>query len=138
MTTYNLLVEGDVTAVDTSTSLTSQGSVSAPSRRVPKDISLIKDIVVSIVGDHAAAGAAVLALRFGGQAVADGEQVIVVGAAGGQAVQAGSDSAAQVSPPLVLKDIDIKVKEGEQLDVQAEMDGTDIGTVRAVVQVVYG
>lgn len=132
-----ITVEGDITAVDTATGFTTQGSITTPSRQVPAGVSKIKRIVASIVADLAAAGGAVFFLRLGGKGVRNGEQLILLGAAGGQAAQAGSDQAPQVGIPIELDDVDIDVSAGDTITVQAEMAGSDLGTARGPITLVF-
>lgn len=134
-----LTVEGDVNAVDTRVLLTSQGSVTAPSLVVPAGMTKIKKIVVAASHDGAADdGSALWFIRLGGNAVLNGEQVIVVGAGGNQTVQAGSDAAPNVMMPFVISDADIEVRPSDTITVAAEFAGVDIGDTAVVVTLVYG
>lgn len=133
-----ITVEGDVNAVDTRTLLTGQGSVTTPSLVVPAGMTKIKKIIMSAAADGLAAGEVVYFLRLGGNAVLNGEQVIVFGGDGSIAVQAGSDAAPSVSIPFVLNDADIDVRPSDTISVAAEAAGVDVGDSTVVVTLVYG
>jgi len=131
-----LTLEGDITAADTATNLTTQGSVTSPSRTTPRGVSRIKRIIVGVAPDMAAAGSATFLVRIGGDAVEKGEQTLVVAAAGGQLPQTGADP---TGIPLVSvdMDVDIAISEVENIRVQGEMAGSDLGTARMVVTLVF-
>lgn len=130
-------VEGDITAVDTLTRLTAQGSVTAPSRLTPPDATMLKRLVVSVGHDSAADGEANILLRIGGDAVQGGEQVITVAGGSFIDVQAGSDAGRNYMRPLVLEDVDIEVIPNETIDLSAEMVGVDIGTATICVTAIF-
>lgn len=130
-------VEGDIIAADTRTSLVTQGSVTAPSPVVPSTVKKIDKIVFACASEGLAAGAQNWFLRIGGNAVQNGEQVIVMGASGMIAVQTGSDAAPQLVKSYVLEDVNIAVNPSDTLSVSAEGGGTDTGTGHAVVTLIY-
>jgi len=130
-------VEGDITAADTRTLLTTQGSVTAPSSVVPAGMSKIDKITVAAASEALANGAQSFFLRLGGNAVKGGEQTICISASGRIAPQAGSDSAPQIITSSVLTDLDIAVTPSDTLTVAVEGAGTDTGTARAVVTLIY-
>lgn len=132
-----ITVEGEITAVDTLTRLTAQGSVSAPSRLTPPDATLLKRIIYSVGHDGQADGEVNFILRLGGDAIKGGEQTIVLGAGSRIAVQAGSDAAPNVMPAMVLDNLDLEVTPGETLDISAEMAGVDVGTAGLVVTAIF-
>lgn len=132
-----LTVEGDITAVDTRTGITTQGSVTAPSLVVPSGMSKITKIVVASAAEGLADGSASFLVRLGGAGVLKGEQVLAVGAAGRIAVQAGSDAAPQVGRLFILDNVDIDVSASDTISIAAEMAGSDLGTARVVVTVVF-
>lgn len=133
-----LTLEGDLATVDSRTLITTQGSVTAPSLVVPAGTTLIKRIIVAAASDGLAAGSAVFFIRLGGGAVKNGEQTIMVAGAGVIAVQTGSDAAPQFCRALVLDDVDIEVTPSDTITVAAEMAGSDIGTGRVVVTLIFG
>lgn len=130
-------VEGDITAADTRTALTTQGSVTAPSSVVPASAKMIDKIIVAATSEGLADGAQSVILRLGGNAVLGGEQVIAVSAMGRIAPQSGSDSAPQLMTAWVLDNADIEVRASDTISVAAEGPGTDTGTVHIGVTVVY-
>lgn len=130
-------VEGDIAAADTRTLLTTQGSVTAPSSVVPAGMTKIDKIVVAASTEGLAAGAQSYFLRLGGNAVKNGEQTIAISAVGMIAVQAGSDSAPQLMPAVVMDDVDIEVGPSDTLTIAVEGAGTDTGTGHAVVTLIY-
>lgn len=132
-----ITVTGNLSAVDTRLLLTAQGSVTAPSLVVPRGMKKISKIIVSAAADGLASGEVIYFLRLGGNAVLNGEQVLVFGGDGSIGVQAGSDSAPSVSLPFVLDDVDIAVSESDTITIAAEMAGVDIGTATVVVTLVY-
>jgi len=135
--TKTLTVEGDIATADTSTELTTQGSVTAPSRVVPSGVSKIDRIIVSVAAELGAAGDSGYMVRLGGSAVMYGEQVISVGAQGGQTPQAGSDQATSGVIVFDLTDVDIEVKASEVIKISGEMCGDDLGTARMAVTLFF-
>ena len=92
--TKNILLEGDITAADTFTPITTRGSETAPSLQIPAAWSKLTRLIAAVAVDTAAAGSAIFILRLTGPAI-NGTHDIVIGGGGGQAVQAGSDA-----PPM--------------------------------------
>ncbi len=132
-----LTVEGDIATVDSRTLLTTQGSVTAPSLVVPSGVSKISRILVASAAEGLADGSATLFIRLNGSAVKRGEQVLVIGSAARIAVQAGSDAAPQVGNLFMLSDVDIEVGPSDTITIAAEMAGTDVGTARVVVTLIF-
>lgn len=126
-------VEGDLTAVDTVVRLTSQGSVTSPSRLVPPTATMLKRLVVAVGSDAAADGEVNYLVRIGGDAIKGGEQTFIVGGESYIDVQSGSDSAHGAMVPLILEDVDLDVTPNETLDISAEMIGVDVGSATIVV-----
>lgn len=135
--TKTLTVEGDLTAADTSTSLTTQGSVTAPSIVIPTGVTKIDKIAVSISADFAADGGAGFFVRLNGNAVKNGEQVIAVGAAGGIAPEAGANTAPSPSVLFILEDVEIDITASDTITIRGEMAGSDLGTARMVVTLIF-
>lgn len=129
-----LTLEGTLAAPDTRYILTSGGDESAPALVVPKGVTKIDRIRAAFSHDGAADdGSAVVFLRLGGNAVKNGEQTIVIGAAGNQTVQSGSDAAPNVMHGFDEGDLDIEVQEGDTISIAAEYGGVDIGNIRVAV-----
>lgn len=131
-----LLLEGDITAADTFTSLVTRGSETTPSLQIPSAWSKITRIIVAAAVDMVAAGSAIFILRLTGAAV-QGTQDIVIAGAGGQDPQAGSDTPGVIALNLDIPDADISVSGGDVINAQAAMTDTDLGTARVVVSL-YG
>lgn len=132
-----LTVEGDLATVDARTNILTQGSVTAPSLVVPAGSTKIDRIIVAAGAEGLADGSAVFFLRLGGNSVQNGEQTIMISAAGRIAVQIGSDAAPQVAQPLVLENADIAVKGSDTISISAEMAGSDLGTGHIAVTLVF-
>jgi hypothetical protein len=128
-----ITVEGDITAVDTLTRLTGQGSVSSPSRLTPPDATKIARVVFAVASDAAADGEVNYLLRLGGDAIKGGEQTFIIGAEGYKDVQSGSDAAHGSMVAQILENLDIEITPNETLDISVEMCGVDVGSATAVV-----
>lgn len=134
--TKNILLEGDITAADTFTPLTTRGSETSPSLQIPAGWSKLTRMIVACAVDMAAAGSAIIILRLTGPAI-NGTHDIVIAGMGGQAVQAGSDAPPMAGDNQEFNDLDIDVNGGDVITVQACQTDTDLGTVRVVVAL-YG
>lgn len=134
--TKNILLEGDVAAADTFTTLATRGSETAPSLQLPTAWSKISHIIVAASFDVVAAGSAIIILRLTGPAVGGSQDLVIFGF-GAQAVQSGSDAAPIIGPNVNIPDADIPVSGGDVITVQAAMTDTDLGTTRVVVAL-YG
>lgn len=132
-----LTVEGDLATVDSRTLITTQGSVTAPSLVTPAGITKIDKVLVAAGAEGLADGSGVFFIRLNGNAVKNGEQVIMVSAAGRIAVQAGSDAAPQVGKLFSLLDAEIAVSPSDSITIAAEMAGSDLGTGRVVVTLIF-
>lgn len=135
--TRTMTLEGDMTDDDVLVLLTARGSVTAPSRRVPQDVTQIQHLVGSLTSDCAAAGAAVFFIRISGGGI-QGVQEIVIGAASHIAVQSGADSTGQRSVLFQLADVNIEVTPGETITVSAEHAGDDLGQAEIAVTLIFG
>lgn len=135
--TKTLTLEGDVTGADTATNLTTQGSITAPALSIPAGATEIKKVLVAIAPDGTGDGSAIFIVRLDGTGVLNGEQAIVVSAAGAITVQAGADPTGMRSILFELDNAGIAVSPGNTIRVQAEMCGDDLGAARAVVTVVF-
>jgi len=130
-------VEGDIASADSRTLLTTQGSVTAPSPVVPRDMKKIDKIVFAASSEGLADGKQTWILRLGGNAVKNGEQTICISASGRIAPQAGSDSAPQAIAPIVVENVDIDVNPSDTLTVAVDGAGDDTGTGHACVTLIY-
>lgn len=132
-----ITVEVEITAVDTLTRLTAQGSVTAPSRLTPPDATMLKRLIVTAAHDGQADGEVNFIIRLGGDAIKGGEQTLVIGGGSRIAVQTGSDAAPNVMAPMIFDNLDLEVTGGETLDISAEMAGVDVGTAGVVVTAIF-
>lgn len=132
-----ITVEAEVTAIDTITRLTTQGSVAAPSRLAPPDATKIQRIVVASGCDGGAAGQAAMVLRLGGDAIKGGEQTLFFAGHTSQTVQTGSDAAPYLMAPLVIENVDLDITPNETLDISIEHVGIDVGDTTNVVTVMF-
>jgi len=99
----------------------------------------IKKIIAAASHDGAADdGSAIFFIRLGGNAVLNGEQSIMIGGAGNQTVQSGSDAAPNVMLPFILDNVDIDVRPSDTISIAAEFAGVDIGDTAVAVTLVYG
>jgi hypothetical protein len=123
------LREGDATAVDTKTALTTAGSDTAPgSLMVPQGMKFITGIIVSAIQNMAAATGYSALVRLEGAGMQNGPESIGV-AAGGNAVATGGNL---VNPAKKIP-VNFPVIEANEIQVFGEMCGTDVGAVGFVV-----
>lgn len=115
--------EGDATAVDTKTQLTTLGSQTAPGPLlVPQGVkSLIGIMIVQIFNMAAATGYSGL-IRLEGAGLPQGPEVFGAGA-GGVPVATGGNGVV----PAVIVPCDIPVTPANEILIFAEMTGTDVG-----------
>ena len=85
-----------------------------------------------------AAGESVNFLRLGGNAVLNGEQVIIFGGEDSQTVQAGSDAAPSLGSLFVLNNADIAVSPSDTITIAGESAGVDVGDMTFAITLVYG
>lgn len=131
--TRTLTVEGQGSADDVVIPLTTQASKSTPSRDVPTGITKIVKIIAGVSADNTAAGSAVCFLRLEGDGIKGGTQTLVLAAIGGQAPTgdtAGMDSHVEL-------DVDMDVQEGNQIDLELDFAGDDLGEHGGVVTLIY-
>lgn len=132
-----ITVENEITAVDTLTRLTAQGSVAAPSRLTPPDAKTLKRLIYSIAADAAADGEVTFHVVLGGDAVKGGEQIITLAGTSFIDVQSGSDAGRVGMNAQILENLDIEVNPNETLDISVEMAGVDVGTATVVATAVF-
>lgn len=123
------LREGDVTALDTKTALTTSGSDTAPGPlQVPGGMKFITGLKVAAIQNMAAATSYSGFIRIEGPGMVNGPETIVVGA-GGNAVATGGNWVQEITQIA----INFPVVEANEIQVFAEMAGTDIGTLSVQV-----
>ena len=132
-----ITVEGEITAIDTLTRFTTQGSVAAPSRLTPPDATRLQRIIYAISSDAAADGEATYILRLGGDAIRGGEQTIIIAAESFIDVASGGDGQNPAMIPQIIDNIDLEITPNETLDISIEMAGVDVGTATAVVTALF-
>ena len=121
--------EGDVTAVDTKTQLSTLGSQSAPGPLlVPSGAKTLSAIICTFAPDHAAANDNVVLIRLEGPGLPEGPEAYVIGGSG-NAVATGGASSDRAIRFLA----DIPVTPANEILVFGEMVGEDGGTIRVGV-----
>lgn len=133
--TRTMTLETDITAVNTATSMSSQGTVTSPNRNVPSGASVISTIYVSVGIDAAADGQSVFLLTVKGAGIQ--EQSIVFAAAGAVAPQSGSDTAPLVMNSVQLTDLDLDISTADQIELNVEMMGSDLGTCTCAATLLF-
>jgi hypothetical protein len=121
--------EGDVTAVDTKTALTTMGSDTAPGPLfVPQGKTHITAVMVSAIQNMAAATGFSAFIRLEGPGMVNGPESLTVAAGGNDVATGGNGTKAAVRIP-----VNFPVVEANEIQVFAEMCGTDIGTMYCIV-----
>lgn len=117
--------EGEATAVDTKTQLTTLGSDTAPGPlMVPKGMKYITKIRGSAIQNMAAATSFSAFIRLEGAGLNGGPQSFAF-AAGGNAVATGGNA---TNYPVEIE-VNLPVTEGNEVQIFGEMCGTDVGQV---------
>ena len=125
--------EGNVTAVDTKTQLTTVGSDTAPGPlMVPKGAKYIVGVIASGIQNMAAATGFSAFIRLEGAGMLNGPQTLAL-CAGGNAVATGGNF---VNPPVHIP-CQLSVTEATEVQIFAEMAGTDVGDIGAVVTLIF-
>ena len=125
--------EGEATAVDTKSQLTTLGSESAPGPLlVPAAASRIAGIIVAACMNMTAATSYGALIRLEGAGLPEGPEVIVAGAGGVPVATGGNAVAKAVFIPL-----DIPVTPANEILIFGEMVGTDVGQVSFGVTLVF-
>ena len=125
--------EGEATAVDTKTQLTTLGSETAPGPLlVPNRATSLLGVLVAAVGNFAAINDAGFLIRLEGPGLTEGPEVIAVGAEGAQiATGAAAGKRAEFIP------LDIPITPSQEILIFGEMTGEDIGGVQFGVTLVF-
>src|SRR5574340_1438098 len=117
------LREGDATAVDTKTALTTVGSDTAPGPLlVPQNMKYLTAVNVAAIQNMAAATGFSAFIRLEGPGLVNGPESFAV-AAGGNAVATGGNF---VNSPTRIP-CNLEVSPGNEIQIFGEMCGTDIG-----------
>lgn len=121
--------EGDVTAVDTKTQLTTVGSDTAPGPlMVPKGMKFITAVIVSAIQNMAAATSSSTFIRLEGPGMLTGPQTLAAHAGGNAVATGGNFGHRAVKLP-----VSFEVVEGNEIQIFGEMAGTDIGGTGVIV-----
>lgn len=124
-----ITVEGQVTAVDTLTALTTYGAEN-PTRKVDVDGTHIRQMSAAFSSDGAGVGEAVFGVKLSGDGMRD-TQRIFIGAGGGQNATGLQDGMRN----FVL-DTSMPVNGGNVITVEATMAGVDTGTATVTVSLI--
>lgn len=125
--------EGEATAVDTKTQLTTLGSESAPGPLlVPAGAKKISRIIVASMESFAAATSFSSFIRLEGPGLPQGPESYAI-SAGGAAVATGGNAAEKAN----IIDVDIPVTPSNEILLFGEMAGTDVGQVSFGVTLVF-
>ncbi|MCK4393438.1 hypothetical protein KAX17_11085 [Candidatus Bipolaricaulota bacterium] len=125
---YMTLETAAIAAVDTEYAMVSLGVVAAETRQVESGKSRIRRAWVLLTADGAALGAGVGWIRLSGPGINQSEVKLPLGGYGGSLVTTGG----QQAQLFELNDLDIAVKGGSNIDVNAQVN-LDIGTCSALV-----
>lgn len=125
--------EGEATAVDTKTQLTTLGSEAAPGPLlVPAGVSRLSAAIIAACENFAAATSFSAFVRLEGPGLPAGPEVIAVLAGGVTTATGGNASVPALELPL-----GIPVVPTAEILIFAEMAGTDIGQVSVGVTLVF-
>lgn len=125
--------EGDVTANDTKTQLTTLGSETAPGPLlVPSGAKKLTQIIVTGISDLAAAEDAAHFIRLEGPGLQDGPETMVVGAEGAQVA-----TGAQAARLAEVIDIGADVVPNQEILIFGETAGEDMGQATLGVTLVF-
>lgn len=125
--------EGTVSAVDTRTQLSTEGSNTAPGPLlVPSGASKLVGIIAAQCFNMGAATGYSALVRLEGPGLSEGPECIGIGA-GGVPVATGGNGVV----PAVFIPLDIPVTPANEILVFGEMCGTDVGSSEFVVTLVF-
>jgi len=125
--------EGEATAVDTKTQLTTLGSETAPGPLlVPASAKRIVGVIVAAMENMAAATGFSAFVRLEGPGLPEGPETLAV-MAGGAAVATGGNATMESR----FLPVDITVTPGNEILLFGEMAGTDVGQVSFGITLVF-
>jgi len=125
--------EGEATAVDTKTQLTTLGSETAPGPLlVPNRAKKLLGMLVAAVGNHSAINDANFLVRLEGPGLTEGPEVI---AAGAEATQVATGGAAGKKAELIP--LNIPITSSQEILIFGEMGGEDIGAAQFGVTLIF-
>ena len=125
--------EGEATALDTKTQLTTLSSESAPGPLlVPANAKRLVGVILAAISNYAAATGYGALVRLEGPGLPEGPEVLAAGA-GGVAVATGGGAAVAAT----MIPVDIPVVPSNEILIFGEMVGTDVGQVSFAVTLVF-
>jgi hypothetical protein len=125
--------EGEATAVDTKTQLTTLGSETAPGALlVPAGKTKLAGIIASACSNYAATGSFSAFVRLEGGGLPEGPETVAIAAGGVTIATGGQDVMSAAWYPL-----DIPVTPANEILVFGEMAGADVGQVSFGVTLVF-
>lgn len=125
--------EGEATALDTKTQLTTLSSDTAPGPLlVPANAKRLVGVILAAISNYAAATGYGALIRLEGPGLPEGPETIAAGA-GGVAVATGGGAAVKATQIPV----DIPVTPSNEILIFGEMLGTDVGQVSFAVTLVF-
>jgi len=125
--------EGEATAVDTKSQLTTLGSEAAPGPLlVPTGVTKLTGIIIASIQNMGAATGFSSFVRLEGPGLPGGPEVFAA-ASGGNAVATGGNG----STVAKVIDVDIDVTPANEILIFGEMAGTDVGQVSFGVTLIF-
>lgn len=125
--------EGDVTAVDTKTQLTTLGSETAPGPLlVPSGAKKLATVILTGISDLAAAADAAHFIRLEGPGLQDGPETLPIGAEGAQ-----NTTGAQAARLAEIIDLGADVIPNQEILIFGETAGEDMGQATLGVTLVF-
>ena len=125
--------EGEATAVDTKSALTTLGSETAPGPLlVPSGVSKLIAVIIACAAQIAAATGCTAFVRMEGSGLPSGPEVICAGAFGAAVATGSFETMEAKYVPL-----DVPVTSGNEILLYGEMAGTDVTQVSFGVTLVF-
>lgn len=125
--------EGEATAVNTKTQLTTLGSKGTITPiLVPGGSRQMSAIITAFTSNYAAAGSASCFLRLEGPGLPAGPEVVTLGAIGGTSTTGGAGG-----QPAVVTPLGLPVRQDNEIQVFVEMAGTDVGQINVATTLVF-
>ena len=133
MSTYYRTREGQLTAIDSRTALTSNYGTSVTAAvQTPPNTSKIGVLMVSFANNGASNGASCLQVVLTGDGLKDGEQTFSVGSI----TVDGTPATAKNYDPIMIP-VDLPVVANGLISIEGAMQGTDTGSVEMSVTLGY-
>lgn len=133
MSTYYRTREGQLTAVDTRTALTSNYGTSVTAAvQTPPNTSKIGLLMVSFANNGASNGASCMSLVLSGDGLKNGEQSFSIGSI----TVDGTPATARNYEPILIP-VDLPVVSNGLVSIEGAMQGTDTGAVEMSVTLGY-